>query len=147
MHRTNAPHKRRTNAQMLATSASTAQMHKCPIRSRGIVHVHLCGLCVHKCTHPMSTAQDDLFTGRMEPMPAGPTIATEAWIARRLRRFDLFAGVTTADERRERVRAAILEGRMADAIAGKRSGAECETWSALFLRVYQQPLERGKEAA
>lgn len=80
-------------------------------------------------------------------MPTGPTLATEAWIARRLHRPDLFAGVTTAEERRERVRAAILDGRMAEAIAGKRRDASCESWSQLFHRVYGEPLERGEVAA
>lgn len=75
-------------------------------------------------------------------MPAGPTIATESWIARRLRRPDLFAGLTTPDERRERVRAAILDGRMAEAIAGKRAGQPAETWRELFARVYGQAVER-----
>lgn len=74
-------------------------------------------------------------------MPQGPTIATETWIARRLRRPDLFAGVTTPDERRERVRAAILDGRMSEGIAGRRQGHECETWRQLFERIYSQPLE------
>lgn len=74
-------------------------------------------------------------------MPIGPTIATETWIARRLRRPDLFAGVTTPDDRRERVRAAILEGRMAEAIAGKRTGQSAETWRELFGRIYGQALE------
>lgn len=95
----------------------------------------------------MSAAHDDLFRARYEPMPQGPTIATETWIARRLRRPDLFAGVTTADDRRERVRAAILEGRMSEGIAGRRQGHECETWRQLFQRIYSQPLDGGEEAA
>lgn len=93
----------------------------------------------------MTTA--DLFTLRHEPMPAGPTIATEVWIARRLNRPDLFAGVTAPDERRERVRQAILDGRMTEAIAGKRKGEACETWRELFTRVYAEPLERAEVAA
>lgn len=80
-------------------------------------------------------------------MPAGPTIATEAWIARRLRRPDLFAGVTTADDRRKRVRDAIVEGRMAEAIAGKRAGQSAETWRELFERIYGQPLDLAERAA
>lgn len=79
-------------------------------------------------------------------MPAGPTLATETWIARRLRRPDLFAGVTTADDRRERVRAAIVDGRMAEGIAGKRRDASCETWSDLFARVYGEPLTKPNRA-
>jgi hypothetical protein len=79
-------------------------------------------------------------------MPPGPTIATETWIARRLQRPDLFAGVTTPDERRERVRQAIVDGRMAMAVAGKRAGQSAETWREVFERVYGQPLA-AKEAA
>lgn len=90
--------------------------------------------------------QADLFTVRYEPMPQGPTIATETWIARRLRRPDLFAGVTTPDERRERVRAAIVDGRLEMAIAGKRAGQAAETWSDLYRRLYGQSLD-GRVAA
>jgi hypothetical protein len=94
----------------------------------------------------MNAAQDDLFTGRMEYMPAGPTIATEVWISRRLRRPDLFGGVTDPGARRELVRQAILDGDMAEAIAGKRKDAECETWAQLFERVYGEALT-GRAAA
>jgi hypothetical protein len=76
----------------------------------------------------------------MEYMPAAPTIATEVWISRRLRRPDLFAGVTDPDARRERVRRVILDGEMAEAVAGKRKDAACETWAELFERVYGEPL-------
>jgi hypothetical protein len=92
------------------------------------------------------TYQPSIFTAQGEPMPPGPTIATETWIARRLQRPDLFAGVTTPDERRERIRQVIVDGRMAMAIAGKRAGQSAETWSDLFQRVYEQPLV-GKVAA
>jgi hypothetical protein len=81
-----------------------------------------------------------MFSGRYEPIPDGPTIATEVWISRRLRRFDLFAGVTDPDQRRELVRAAILGGRTGMAVAGKRAGKKVETWGELFQRVYGQPL-------
>lgn len=89
---------------------------------------------------PADRVTDDMFSGRYEPMPDGPTIATEVWISRRLRRFDLFAGVTDPDQRRELVRAAILGGRMGMAVAGKRAGKKVETWGELFQRVYGQPL-------
>jgi hypothetical protein len=90
--------------------------------------------------------QPDLFTLGYQPMPPGPTIATETWIARRLQRPDLFAGVTTPDERRERIRQVIVDGRMAMAIAGKRAGQPAETWREVFERVYGVPLV-GKVAA
>ena len=81
-----------------------------------------------------------------DPMPAGPTTVVEAWIARRLDRPDLFAGVTTAEDRRERVRRAILDGGKSEAVAGRRPGYGCETWRETFERVYGQPLGQ-REAA
>lgn len=72
----------------------------------------------------------------------GPTITVESWIARRLQRPDLFAGVTTPDQRRERVRQVIVDGRLEHGIAGKRDGVTCETWADLFQRVYGEPLRR-----
>lgn len=82
----------------------------------------------------------DLFKAPSGPMPAGPKIDVEVWISRRLLRSDLFAGVTTPEERRERVRRAIVDGELEEAIAGKRKDASCETWSQLFERVYGQPV-------
>ena len=55
---------------------------------------------------------------------------------RRLSQPGLFSGVTDQAERRERVRRAILDGCMAEAVAGKRKGQPCETWADLFERVY-----------
>lgn len=77
----------------------------------------------------------------------GPTTQVETWIAWRIGRPDLFAGITTPDERRERVRMAILDRGMAEAIAGRREGHPCETWSALFTRVYGVPLEAQEVAS
>ena len=77
----------------------------------------------------------------------GPTTQVETWIAWRIGRPDLFAGVTTPDERRERVRTVILDRGMAEAIAGRREGHPCETWSALFTRVYGVPLEAQEVAS
>jgi hypothetical protein len=86
---------------------------------------------------------DGLSGARVEYMPRGPTIATEVWISRRLMRPDLFAGVTDQADRRELVRRVILDGDMAEAIAGKRRDAACETWAELFERVYGDPLVPG----
>jgi hypothetical protein len=74
-------------------------------------------------------------------LPAGPAVAVEEWIVQRLREPTLFDGVTTADERKQRVRAAILGRDAAAAIAGKRPDASCETWTDLFQRVYGEPLQ------
>lgn len=75
-----------------------------------------------------------------------PAVAVEDWICRRLR-LDLFAGTTTPDERRERLRREILERDLAEAIAGKRKGHPAETWRDIFERVYGQPLEAAERAA
>lgn len=124
------PRKVRTNAQGRHTS---------PTRTNA---PYVVGACVcAPASAQLCSPQSDLFQARYEPMPQGPTIATETWISRRLQRPDLFAGVTSPSDRRERVRAAILEGRMAEAIAGKRQGHPAETWRELFVRVYGESLE------
>lgn len=52
------------------------------------------------------------------------------------------AGVTTAEQRREKIRTAILEQHRALTIAGKREGKPCETWKALFERSYRTSLNK-----
>lgn len=65
----------------------------------------------------------------------------EAWMARRLELpLDWDAGVTTAEQRREKIRAAIVDQQRALSIAGKRKGQPAETWKALFERLYRIPL-------
>lgn len=72
----------------------------------------------------------------------GPKPVAEYWIARRLGLpLNWDGGVTSADDRREAVRRHIVENTMQCAIAGKRKGLPCETWSEFFERVYEQPLE------
>lgn len=70
-----------------------------------------------------------------------PTIQVEAWIAERLRLYDLFDGVTTPEIRRDRIRERILARGMTLAIAGRGPGGKSETWQELFARVYGTPLE------
>jgi hypothetical protein len=68
-------------------------------------------------------------------------LIAEQWIASRLqmpRSWD--SGVTTAEQRRERIRAAILERNLQDERAGWRNGNP-ETWAQLFRRVFRQPLQ------
>lgn len=89
----------------------------------------------------MSTA--DLFR---RPAGAMPSVQVEAWICDRLRK-DLFAGLTTPEERRERLRREIVERDMAHAVAGKRKGQTCESWSELFERIYGEPLIAPEVAA
>jgi hypothetical protein len=66
----------------------------------------------------------------------------EAWMAQRLGLpLDWDAGVTTAEQRREKIRAAIVAQQRVLSIAGKRAGQPAETWKALFERVYRIPLQ------
>ncbi len=67
----------------------------------------------------------------------------EAWMARRLGLpLNWDAGITTGDQRREKIRSAILEQQRALSIAGKRKGKPAETWQALFERLYRTPLNQ-----
>lgn len=76
----------------------------------------------------------------------GPTTQVEAWIVQRLAAPLLFEGVTTADDRRERVRRVIHHRGLELAIAGRRDGGKCETWQELFERIYGEPLDRNAAA-
>ena len=76
-----------------------------------------------------------------------PGMRAEAWLRDRLHAPDLFAGVTTADERRERVRRAILENGLARECATHTQARGRETWAELFARVYGQPLIAPEVAA
>ena len=71
-----------------------------------------------------------------------PATHVEIWIARRLEEPDLFAGVTTAEERRERVRALIERRELHLAIAGRSQSGKAETWTDLFRRVYGETVSR-----
>lgn len=67
-------------------------------------------------------------------------VIVELWLARRLGLpLNWAAGVTTRDQRRETIRAAILDRNLADAVAGNAKGKP-ETWAQLFQRVYRQPI-------
>lgn len=67
----------------------------------------------------------------------------EAWMAQRLGLpLDWDAGITTAEQRREKIRTSILEQQRALSIAGKRKGQPAETWKALFERLYRTPLNQ-----
>lgn len=69
-----------------------------------------------------------------------PAVWIEVWIARRLASPQLFAGLTTPQDRRQRVRDELVGRGLEDTIAGQRAGETCETWQALFARVYGEPL-------
>jgi hypothetical protein len=67
-------------------------------------------------------------------------VIVELWLARRLGLpLNWAAGVTTRDQRRDKIRAAILDRNLADAVAGNAKGKP-ETWAQLFQRVYRQPI-------
>ena len=67
-------------------------------------------------------------------------VIVELWLARRLGLpLSWAAGVTTRDQRRDKIRAAIVDRNLADAVAGSAKGKP-ETWAQLFQRVYRQPI-------
>lgn len=74
-------------------------------------------------------------------------LVIEIWMARKLGMplcWD--AGITTNEDRRERIRAAILQQQRQGSIAGRQAGQPCETWAQLFQRVYGQSINpTGKE--
>ena len=66
----------------------------------------------------------------------------EAFIVRRLADHgrQVFTGVTDPAIRRERIRQAILDGKLEAAIIGKNAAGKAETYSQLFERLYGEPL-------
>lgn len=56
----------------------------------------------------------------------------DAWICERLKLPHLFAGVTTAETRRDRLKVVLLERGLIDSIAGTRDGKPL-TWRTLYL--------------
>ncbi len=65
----------------------------------------------------------------------------EIWLAQRLERHGVavLAGITTSNDRRERIRTAILEHCLSAVIAGSRA-RKPETYAQLFERLYGEPL-------
>lgn len=63
----------------------------------------------------------------------------EAWIAGRLHLSDLFAGVTTREIRRDRLKVVLLERGLTESIAGKFDGKPI-SWRALFARLYGEEI-------
>jgi hypothetical protein len=66
----------------------------------------------------------------------------EEFFVRRLNdhRRAIHAGITDPDERRERIRYAILEGKLDCTIIGKSPGGKPETYTQAFERYYREPL-------
>jgi hypothetical protein len=74
-------------------------------------------------------------------------LVIEIWMARKLGMpLGWDGGITTSEDRRERIRAEILKQQRQGSIAGRQAGQPCETWAQLFLRVYGQSINpTGKE--
>lgn len=64
---------------------------------------------------------------------------SEAWICARLNLRDLFAGHTSTEIRRDRLKAVLLERGLTESIAGRRDGKPI-TWRALFKSLYHDDL-------
>lgn len=69
-----------------------------------------------------------------------PSPRVELWICRALSARTLLDGLTTAEERRERVRHAILDGGLVNEWALNTRERGLESWAQVFARVYGQPL-------
>lgn len=67
----------------------------------------------------------------------------ELWLVKRLKELGrhIHDGITDADERRERIRYAILEGKLDCTIIGKNTAGKTETFAKAFERFYTEPLE------
>lgn len=73
----------------------------------------------------------------------------ENWFARRLKEHgrEIFFGSTTPAERKERIRAAILERGVDVAIIGKLANGKPETYAEAFQRFFKEPLHRKRSSA
>jgi hypothetical protein len=67
----------------------------------------------------------------------------ELWFVKRLKDLGrhVHAGITDPDERRERIRFAIIEGKLDCGIIGKSPAGKAETFAQAFERFYGEPLE------
>lgn len=68
------------------------------------------------------------------------TIQGEIWLAGRLGIDDLYGGVTTREQRRERLREEILNRGMANATVGRGPDGQPESFGRVFERLYRVPL-------
>jgi hypothetical protein len=64
----------------------------------------------------------------------------ELWLAGRLGIDDLYAGLTTREKRRERIREAILDRGLEQVVLGRAPDGKADTYSRAFERLYRQPL-------
>jgi hypothetical protein len=63
----------------------------------------------------------------------------EAWVCRKLNLRDLFAGVTTLDVRRDRLKVVLLERGLTESNAGSLEGKPV-SWRKVFSRLYHVEL-------
>jgi hypothetical protein len=63
----------------------------------------------------------------------------ELWICNRLDLVHLFAGVTTTETRRDRLKVVLVQRDLTEAIAGRMNGKPV-TWRALFKQLYREEL-------
>jgi hypothetical protein len=68
------------------------------------------------------------------------TIQGEIWLAGRLGIDDLYAGVTTREQRRERLREEILNRGLAQVVLGRAPDGKSDTYSRAFERLYREAL-------
>lgn len=75
----------------------------------------------------------------------------ELFFARRLKDHGarIFEGITDPEERRERIRFAIIENALDAVIIGKSAAGKTETYAQAFERLYREPLtpQQGKRRA
>jgi hypothetical protein len=64
----------------------------------------------------------------------------ELWLAGRLGIDDLYGGVTTREQRRERLREEILNRGLAQVVLGRGPDGKSDTYSRAFARVYREAL-------
>ncbi len=71
-------------------------------------------------------------------------LTAEAWLIRRLGNHGRHVedGVTDVAIRRERIRAALLEGGLEVVVVGRGASGKPETYAQVFGRLYGEPLER-----
>jgi hypothetical protein len=68
------------------------------------------------------------------------TIQGEIWLAGRLGIDDLYGGVTTREQRRERLREEILNRGLAQVVLGRAPDGKADTYSRAFERLYCEAL-------
>jgi predicted kinase len=73
---------------------------------------------------------------------AADLLEAETWLASRIRHHGgavVLDGAPDAEQRRERIREAILANGLSSVLVGRKNG-RAETYSACFARLYQQKL-------